>query len=81
VSKKEKLVPPDPDRCQVEWTDYRPFTMGGPVHQTVRCDKVPSVIATENRAPHGSMSVCEEHLVVLREQKIPVSVKPIRRGS
>lgn len=56
------LTPPDPLRCQAEITTYRPFIMGGNVHQTARCDNRAAYIATERKPGAdgriGAMSVC-----------------------
>ena len=56
------LEPADPNRCQAEKIVYKPFTIGGSVYQTTRCDNQPAYIATENKPGKdgqiGSMSLC-----------------------
>lgn len=67
------LIPPDLKRCQAEWNEYRPFIMGGNVNQTVRCEKKPVVVAIETIPQSdglcGSMSLCDEHRMVLIAQR------------
>lgn len=70
--KPEKLIPPDLLRCQVEWRDYRPFTMGGDVWHHERCAAPPAFVAMEKARPHGTMSMCAEHRAVY-ESKHPRS--------
>lgn len=69
---KPKLVPPDLERCQAEWKigcwpDAQHFLNLGPAGWQ-RCDKLPTWLATEKAAPHGSMSLCQEHRERCEEQ-------------
>ncbi len=66
---KEKLIPPDPKRCQVETQYGGPFSFGPPT--MIRCKKKPVVIAKEKKAPQGSMSMCLQHLIVFLNGDYP----------
>lgn len=61
------LTPPDLKCCQAEFRSF--MTLGPGMH---RCDRPPTVIATEVRAGsdglHGKMSLCDEHKRVLLER-------------
>lgn len=67
-----EMEPPDPKRCQAEITEYRPFVMGGPVHQTRRCENVPAFLAVENQPGNdgrtGAMTICRECLAVFQKE-------------
>ena len=67
----KKLIPPDLERCQTEWTVGSFMTLGVP--EVRRCRNRPSWIAREKRAlrrgeRRGSMSLCETHREALESQ-------------
>lgn len=71
-----KLISPDLKRCQTEWLDGSFMTLGP--RQYVRCEAAPSWIARERKKPHGEMSLCREHRVVLEVQaQRTVTFRPI----
>src|SRR3990170_2082902 len=68
IMKKIRLIPPDLKQCQAEKPNRNDFmTLGGPVGH-VRCTNKPFYIATERKAPKGSMSLCIDCQVVCEEQ-------------
>lgn len=75
-----ELVPPDPERCQVEKPNGHTFMTLGGSPGLVRCANPPSVIATEIAEPHGSMSMCADCLSVFNK-KFPgrATIELIRR--
>lgn len=84
------LIPADPDRCQTEITEYRPFIMGGDVNQTRRCSNAPTWIATEKKpgkdGQRGSMSLCDDCREQLVKQftkagKALPEFKPVNAGA
>lgn len=62
------LIPPDPSRCQAERPNGHTFMTLGGAPGLVRCESKPTVIATETKAPHGSMSLCDACWKVFNEQ-------------
>lgn len=64
-----RLIPPDVNRCQTEWTEYKPFIMGGNVNQKFRCEAKPVWLATEKElgsdGQRGSMTLCDEHRKIM----------------
>lgn len=81
---KPTLVPPDPERCQTEISSYRPFMMGGRVHETTRCLNKPDFIVSEIEPDEdglkGSMSMCKHCYAVFTKQcpdkKVSLEVVP-----
>lgn len=71
-AKLVKLIPPDVARCQAETIHYRPFVMGGNVHDRRRCESAPVYISKERVAGpdgrRGSMSLCAECADVLKRE-------------
>lgn len=67
------LTPPDPTRCQVEISFYRPFTMGGPVRGWERCHNKPHWLVTElvpgPDGVKGSMTMCDHCASVFIEKR------------
>ena len=63
----ERLIPPDPERCQTEWTGGSFMTFGP--RPMVRCSERPTWIATQKAEPRGSMSLCDEHKKVLQAKR------------
>lgn len=70
TKKKSALIPPDLDRCQVEWKDGSFMTLGP--RQWVRCDKPPTFVAKVKEpgkdGRRGSMAMCDEHRKVYEER-------------
>lgn len=69
---KPKLIPPDRKQCQAETRQYRPFIIGGNVHDVRRCENVPVFISKEKKpgpdGVRGSMSLCDECAQIMRKQ-------------
>ena len=82
--KKEKLIPPDPNRCQAMFRrTYSFMSLGIPPYE--RCTAKPVWIATERKpsekgGPRGSMSLCAEHAKVMQLKlgKDAAVLKPVR---
>ena len=58
-----ELDPVDPERCQGELIEYRPFTMGGHTHQVIRCAERPVFVGKDKKPRKsdglmGAMSLC-----------------------
>jgi hypothetical protein len=72
MSKKVKLTPPDPERCQAE-QQVGAFQLGGRIGERTRCSNKPVTIATEvvpgDDGQRGSMSLCLRCWGKLIEQK------------
>lgn len=78
------LIPPDLAQCQAEKPNgHGPFTLGG-VPGLVRCKAKPLVVI-EEKSPgpdgqRGSMSLCDECLVVFNRQVgADVEVTPVTK--
>lgn len=84
---QQKLEPPDRERCQAEKPnkEWSPFRLG-PCQEMIRCENVPAVVVTEQKAPKrgaakGSMSLCADCMAVFARQvgMDKVTIEQIRR--
>ncbi|MGH9390490.1 MAG: hypothetical protein ACRD1Z_12805, partial [Vicinamibacteria bacterium] len=79
---KEKLIPPDLERCQGEKPNGYTFMTFGGVPGLVRCSEKPTHIAFEPKQEgreQGSMSLCGECLAVCSKQVPGVVFEAIKK--
>jgi|TARA_R110000851_G_scaffold308922_1_gene468097 hypothetical protein len=66
------MIPIDKERCQTEKPNRQSFMTLGGNHKMIRCENVPTVIATETNADNeglkGSMTMCDDCLKVAEKQ-------------
>ena len=78
---KEKLIPPDRQRCQAEITPAHSFMTLGPRPPPERCKAAPVVIVKEppraDGREQGSMSLCADCLIVCKKQMPSIIVLPL----
>jgi hypothetical protein len=75
----KSLTPPDFQRCQAIQSNGVNFMSFGGRREMVRCGKVATMLATENKPKPsdgqiGSMTVCDECFAVMQRQVPPGTV-------
>lgn len=69
-TKKQKLIPPDPERCQAQILEGSFMTLGP--RSYIRCKTKPSVVIQEKQpgkdGQRGAMSLCPDCLQVYKKK-------------